>query len=52
MLIAGSALTRYEIEATDGRLGTVKTFLFDDKTWNIRWLVVETGHHGWPGYFW
>ena len=44
MLIAGSALTGYAIEANDGRIGTVKTLLFDDMTWKIRWLVVDTGH--------
>jgi hypothetical protein len=40
-----SALTGYAIEAKDGRLGTVKDCLFDDRTWKIRWLVVDTG--GW-----
>jgi hypothetical protein len=45
MLVAGSAFKGYAIEATDGRMGTVKTFLFDDATWKIRWLVVDTG--GW-----
>jgi hypothetical protein len=44
MLIVGSALKGYAIEANDGRLGTVTTFLFDDKTWKIRWLVVDVGH--------
>ena len=44
MHIVGSALIGYEIEATDGRMGTVKTFLFDDRTWKTRWLVVDTGH--------
>lgn len=44
MLIAGSALKGYTIDATDSRIGTVKTFLFDDTTWKIRWLVIDTGH--------
>ncbi len=44
MLIVGSALKGYAIEANDGRIGTVKTFLFDDATWKIRWLVVDAGH--------
>ena len=43
MLIVGSALKGYAIEASDGRIGTVKTFLFDDRTWKIRWLVIDTG---------
>jgi hypothetical protein len=33
------------IHATDGDLGTVKRFYFDDETWAVRYLVVETG--GW-----
>ncbi len=44
MLIAGSALKNYAIAARDGAIGTVKDFLFDDATWKIRWLVVDTGH--------
>ena len=35
------------IHATDGELGTVDQFYFDDETWAIRYLVVETG--GWLG---
>lgn len=38
----------YGIEATDGRIGSVSDFLFDDATSAIRYLVVDTG--GWlPG---
>lgn len=43
MLIVGSVLKGYAIEASDGRIGTVETFLFDDTTWKIRWLVIDTG---------
>ena len=43
MLLAGSALKGYAIEATDGRVGTVTDLLFDDSSWNIRWIVVNTG---------
>ena len=43
MLIAISALKGYALEASDGTLGTVRDFLFDDATWRIRWIVVETG---------
>jgi len=35
------------IHATDGELGTVDEFYFDDETWAIRYLTVETG--GWLG---
>jgi uncharacterized protein YrrD len=45
MLRIASELKRYDIVATDGRLGTVSDFLFDDTSWKIRWLVDETG--GW-----
>lgn len=31
--------------ATDGEIGKVKAFYFDDNTWTIRYLIVETG--GW-----
>lgn len=34
--------TDYHIEATDGAIGHVEDFLFDDQTWNIRFLVVDT----------
>ena len=44
MLIVGSALKGYAIEASDGRIGTVKTLLFDDTTWKTRWLVIDTGN--------
>jgi len=43
MLLAASALKGYAIEASDGRMGTVNDLLFDDHTWTIRWLVVDTG---------
>ncbi|MGD1095103.1 MAG: PRC-barrel domain-containing protein, partial [Bryobacteraceae bacterium] len=35
------------VQATDGELGTVDQFYFDDETWAIRYLTVETG--GWLG---
>ena len=43
MLLPGSALRGYSIEATDGRIGTVKDFLFNDLTFKVRWLVADTG---------
>ena len=45
MLQAGLALKGFLIAAEDGTLGTVNDFLFDDQTWKLRWLVVDTG--GW-----
>lgn len=38
-------LTGFTIGATDGEIGKVKDFFFDDSTWTVRYLVVETG--GW-----
>jgi sporulation protein YlmC with PRC-barrel domain len=43
MLLVISALQGYAIQATDGRIGTVSDFLFDETTWKVRWLVVDTG---------
>ncbi len=37
------SLTGFAIGGTDGEMGKVKEFYFDDKTWTIRYLVVETG---------
>lgn len=36
-------LRGYKILATDGEIGKVYEFYFDDQTWTIRYLVVETG---------
>jgi sporulation protein YlmC with PRC-barrel domain len=38
-----STLKGYAIEASDGRIGTVADFLFDDASWRVRWLVVDCG---------
>ena len=43
MLIVAAALKGFDIEATDGVIGTVSDFLFDDEIWTLRWLVVDTG---------
>jgi hypothetical protein len=44
MLWDASAINGYAIEASDGRLGTVRDLLFDDVAWIIRWLVVDPGY--------
>lgn len=36
-------LEGYGLEAKDGRIGTLRNFLFEDNNWNIRYLVVDTG---------
>jgi sporulation protein YlmC with PRC-barrel domain len=37
-------LRGYSIQATDGEIGRVDQFLFDDQTWTIRYLVINTGN--------
>jgi sporulation protein YlmC with PRC-barrel domain len=37
------SLIGYSIEATDGELGKVEDFYFDDETWTIRYLIAKTG---------
>jgi uncharacterized protein YrrD len=37
-------LTGYTIRATDGEVGKVDEFYFDDATWTIRYMVVKTGN--------
>ncbi len=43
MLRTMKDLEDYAIRATDGNIGHVKDFYFDDEAWVIRYLVVETG---------
>ena len=47
MLRNADHLKGFAIRATDGGLGTVDQFYFDDETWAIRYLTVETA--GWLG---
>lgn len=43
MLRIPSTLKNFEISATDGYFGTVSDFLFDDSSFKVRWMVVDTG---------
>jgi hypothetical protein len=45
MLTNANQLKGLTIRGTDGELGTVDQFFFDDEIWAIRYLTVETG--GW-----
>jgi hypothetical protein len=45
MITNAEFLKGLAIHATNGEIGTVDEFYFDDETWTIRYLVVETG--GW-----
>jgi PRC-barrel domain len=47
MLTNATHLKGLTIRALDGELGTVDEFYFDDDTWAIRYLIVDTG--GWLG---
>jgi hypothetical protein len=43
MLIRSSQVRGCSIVATDGPIGSTVDLLFDDITWLVRWLVVDTG---------
>jgi sporulation protein YlmC with PRC-barrel domain len=45
MLHTISELKGYSISATDGEIGQVEDFYFDDEHWAVRYLIVDTG--GW-----
>lgn len=40
-------VTGYHIHANDGEIGHLKDFIIDNKTWQIKYLVVDT--HNWFG---
>jgi uncharacterized protein YrrD len=43
MLRTAGELKGVTIEATDGDIGSVQDLYFDDQTWTVRYLVVDTG---------
>jgi hypothetical protein len=43
MLHGISDLKRFTIAATDGQLGSVSDLYFDDRSWAVRYLVVDAG---------
>jgi len=43
MLWKASGIKGRAIAASDGQLGTVNDLLFDDASWLVRWLVIDTG---------
>jgi len=43
MLRSLKEIEGYRLDATDGELGRVKDFYFDDHAWVIRYLVADTG---------
>jgi hypothetical protein len=46
-MLTNKRLQSFVIHATDGELGYVHEIYFDDETWTIRYLTVDTG--GWLG---
>jgi len=44
MLASLKTIKNCIVVASDGEIGKVKEFLFDDQTWKIRYLVVRAGH--------
>jgi hypothetical protein len=44
MLLAGWSFKGLMIEADDGRIGAFSNFLFDDRTWKLRWTVLDAGN--------
>src|SRR2546427_12150629 len=43
MLRTAGDLKGVTIEAMDGDIGSVQDLYFDDRTWTVRYLVVDTG---------
>lgn len=43
MLRNAKELEGYELRASDGKIGHVSDFFFDDERWTVRYFVVETG---------
>jgi hypothetical protein len=44
MLRSIKGLRGYTLSATDGDVGKVREFYFDDRSWTIRYLVADTGN--------
>jgi uncharacterized protein YrrD len=47
-LRSSSEVEGYDVGATDGAIGEVDDFVLDDRTWAIRYIVVDT-RKWWPG---
>ncbi len=43
MLRSVKSLANYKLAATDGPIGNVHDFLFDDRQWTVRYMVADTG---------
>ena len=47
-LRSSAHVTGYDIQASDESIGHVQDFVYDEATWSIRYLVVDT-RNWWPG---
>lgn len=45
-LLSTEQASKYTIEAVDGPIGHIRDFVFDDETWAIRYLTIDT-HEWW-----
>ncbi|MDQ3303040.1 MAG: PRC-barrel domain-containing protein, partial [Actinomycetota bacterium] len=43
MLRSAKDIQRCPVYATDGDVGDVEAFFFDDESWKVRYLVVKAG---------
>lgn len=43
MLRSSKKISGYMLKAQDGEIGRCKDFLFDDKSWTVRYMVADTG---------
>lgn len=43
MLISIDSLKGYKLDASDGPIGSVADFLFDQAHWTVRWMVANSG---------
>lgn len=43
MLLSLNSLVDYGIQTLDGPLGHARDYLFDDRSWHVRYVVVDTG---------
>ena len=44
MLLSAEMIRGYKLEASDGEVGKVADLYFDDDTWTVRYIVVQTGN--------
>jgi hypothetical protein len=44
MLHSTNELEAFRLVATDGEIGRIMDFYFDDEAWGVRFLAVDTSH--------